>query len=493
MSRKYKNVYTILEKVKKGEIQSYYKDKDGLFGRINFYKKPDLIKPHMHYLDEGRLDAVMQGYLANPTNYQQFIKRYNDQLSKLNVDGTSFIRHVDRAYKKFPEHMIRDVFKMFYNRIEDVEFTERTDKTQSKYKFLEKANNPVAKIMSEKSSLKSAIFARNIMGFYAMKMALAQLISPEDAKDIQKSMDGKDSEFDSDEVCDQIDKMFDDKKSKDAMEEAVNQATKLCKELDKTLDDELQEAMFEGTDDSLSPADITANYVDNISQRLTKIKMSMGSVKEKIKKLLDKSLNYFGSRTETQFESIFDTDNLAGLEDYELLHPKIRKLFIEDVTVKDQKKIGRIDLYVDVSGSMSSECGIKDDIGYQLTKTDFAKAFAAQLLKMDILNNVFKFDDRVTKIRTDIISISLLGASGGTTIDNVIKSIEKNGVNAIVITDAEDRCTMYSDKAFFIGIKGCQFYHFEKDVMEQYSEKEQAVSFDGSRINKINADGYVIN
>jgi hypothetical protein len=32
--KQYKNVYTILEKVKKGEIQSqsYYKDKEGLFG-----------------------------------------------------------------------------------------------------------------------------------------------------------------------------------------------------------------------------------------------------------------------------------------------------------------------------------------------------------------------------------------------------------------------------------------------------------------------------
>ena len=47
--KNYKNVYTILEKVKKGEIKSYYKnDEGGLFGKLNFYKKEDLIKPHMH-------------------------------------------------------------------------------------------------------------------------------------------------------------------------------------------------------------------------------------------------------------------------------------------------------------------------------------------------------------------------------------------------------------------------------------------------------------
>ena len=56
-SKQYKNVYTILEKVKKGEIQSqsYYKDKDGLFGRLNFYKKSDLVKPYIHYIDEGKI------------------------------------------------------------------------------------------------------------------------------------------------------------------------------------------------------------------------------------------------------------------------------------------------------------------------------------------------------------------------------------------------------------------------------------------------------
>jgi hypothetical protein len=44
-SKQYKNVYTILEKVKKGEIQTHYKESQGLFGKLNFYKKADLIKP----------------------------------------------------------------------------------------------------------------------------------------------------------------------------------------------------------------------------------------------------------------------------------------------------------------------------------------------------------------------------------------------------------------------------------------------------------------
>ena len=50
--KQYKNVYTILEKVKKGEIQSYYKEEESLFSKLKFYKKPDLLKPYVHYIDE---------------------------------------------------------------------------------------------------------------------------------------------------------------------------------------------------------------------------------------------------------------------------------------------------------------------------------------------------------------------------------------------------------------------------------------------------------
>ena len=74
--KQYKNVYTILEKVKKGEIQSYYKDDDdGLFGKINFYKKEDLIKPYMHYIDERRVDTIVDAYLDRQENIQEAYRK----------------------------------------------------------------------------------------------------------------------------------------------------------------------------------------------------------------------------------------------------------------------------------------------------------------------------------------------------------------------------------------------------------------------------------
>jgi len=172
MSKQYKNVYTILEKVKKGEISSYYKEKDGLFGKINFYRKPDLVKPHLHYIDEDRLDVIIDTFVKDKENikksYQDFSKSTDykklDEQNKPNFE--TYFQNFQENYRKFPAHLGKDIFKMFYNKIDKLEFEERNDKNFSKYKFLEKANNPVGKIMSENSNLKSAIFARNIINYF---------------------------------------------------------------------------------------------------------------------------------------------------------------------------------------------------------------------------------------------------------------------------------------------------------------------------------------
>jgi hypothetical protein len=56
-------------------------------------------------------------------------------------------------YNRIPRHLIFDVFKIYYSRIEKLEFEERDEKNVCRDKFLEKSNNPVGKIMSEMSNL----------------------------------------------------------------------------------------------------------------------------------------------------------------------------------------------------------------------------------------------------------------------------------------------------------------------------------------------------
>ena len=497
MAKEYKNVYTILEKVKKGEIKSYYKDDEGLFGKINFYKKPDLIKPYLHYIDEWRLESIMDNHMKDGKMIQENYNKFGKTTDFKKIDPAqqpnqqAFYEKFQENYKKFPKHMAKDIFKMYYNPIDKLDFEDRDEKNHTKFKFLEKANNPVGKIMSENSNLKSAIYARNMLAYFITRMTIMDFVDPNASEDIKNGLNGQ-SDFDNDGVDNAMKQMMESTQGKNMLDDAMQKAQELCKEMDNAMDGDVQEQMFESANkpgEDSTASKLSPDYLRQIAARLENVNLSMGSLKEKIKKLLDKSVSYFSSKEQTKYEDLFNSDNIAGLEDYELLHPKLRKIFAEDLQVKDTKKVGKIDIYIDASGSMSSNCGVKNNNGGYISKIDFCKAFAAKLKSMDMLNEIYTFDNRVKKRKNDVISISMMDCGGGTTIDEAVKSIEKNGVNALVITDAEDSCSIYSDKAFFIGVEGANFNYFSASTIEQYSNKGQVVIFDGSQIIKVDAQG----
>ena len=120
---------------------------------------------------------------------------------KPNVD--TFVRRFTENYHALPEHLKYDIFKMYYNRMEKLDFEERTDTNKTRYKFLEKANNPVGKIMTENSSFKSAIFTRNMIMYYLMQLTQLDWLDPDTAEAMRNGLNG-DNEFNQD-VQDDID------------------------------------------------------------------------------------------------------------------------------------------------------------------------------------------------------------------------------------------------------------------------------------------------
>jgi hypothetical protein len=499
MAKQYKNVYTILEKVKKGEIQSHYKNEGGLFGKINFYKKPDLIKPHMHWLDEERIDSIMDYYFSDHKNiedsYQKFAKStgFAKMADDKKPDFGSFVKKVKENYRKFPKHIQKDIFKMFYHRMENLDFEERNDTNHGKFRFLEKANNPVAKIMSEGSNLKSAIFARNIMGAYMTRLTTMDYLDADASEKIKNGMNGQ-SEFDTEGFDDAMKDMMDSQQGKSAMDDAIKKATDLCNQMDNVMDQEVQERMFDQVNEAAGSqaGQLSPDYIKQVAQSLENISLSMGSLKEKLKKLLDKSASYFSSKKKVIHEDLFNSDNVSGLEEFEFLHPKLRKLFAEDIMVKDTKSVGKIDVYIDISGSMSDSCGVTNKDGHRISRIDFCKSMVAKLAEMDMLNDVYVFNNNVKKYKKDPISIAILDTSGGTTINKAVESVHNNGVNAIILTDAEDSCNIYSEKAFFIGLQGARFSHFRNETISEYSKNDQVIIFDGSTIKKVDENGNVM-
>lgn len=498
--KQYKNVYTILEKVKKGEIQgNHYKSQDGgLFGKLNFYKKADLVKPYIHYIDEDKIKHIVERDINSIESVKEYYGRFakSSAFGKIQEDQKpdlqKFHQKLRENYDKFPKHLKYDIQKMYYHKIDKLEFEQRTDNNRTRYKFLEKANNPVGKIMSEGSNLKSAVFTKQMMLYYMMQMTMMEYIDPDAHQQMQNGLGGgPDSEFNNDDVDQAMDKMMNNQLSKNMLDKAMQDAQDTCKMMDEHLDKDVQDKMFEeayrggsnGEAGKLSP-----EYFRQVAARLESIKLSMGPLKEKLQKLLDKSAAFFSARKIVTYDDFLNSQDVAGLDEYELLHPKLRKIFLEDVMIKEHKYVGKIDIYIDVSGSMSSGCGVKNNEGNQISKLDFAKSMIAKLKQLDMLNDVYLFDTRVRKYKNDLISISMIDCGGGTTIDAAISSIEKVGNNALVITDAEDTCSYHSDKAFFIGVEGARFNSFH----QAYMERNQCVVFDGTSVRRVDMHGNAV-
>jgi hypothetical protein len=247
-----------------------------------------------------------------------------------------------------------------------------------------------------------------------------------------------------------------------------------------------------GTDlhELLSKTDKTV--LNEISNELKKIRLNMTRVKQSIKKLLDRSLSYFSAAEEQKFEHFFDAESIDGLQDFEFLHPKIRNLFIDDLLVREFKKAGKIDVYIDISTSMREPSGLFDDEGRIITKAAFSKAILVKLKEMDMLNDLFVFNHYVEPKSNSLIDILSIRIYGATDINTVLKSIEKTGRNSLIITDAEDRCDIYDERAFFLGVYGAQFSCFEEHTAKQYALKNQWCVFDGKRVYNVNANGFPI-
>jgi hypothetical protein len=278
-------------------------------------------------------------------------------------------------------------------------------------------------------------------------------------------------------------------------EEIVDEAKEVMSSMGKIMNEEEIQNVWESFAENFS-GDIweelnktDKGYLDGIYDELKKIQVNMTGVKQTIKKLLDKSVSYFSARETPYFEPLFDADSLSGLQDYELLHPKIRKIFADDVMVKNTRKAGKIDVYVDISDSMNMASGLVDDSRKKITKAAFAKAILLKLKELDMLDELYVFENTVRKKGNSVIDVLSVGGHGGTSIDNVLKKIKKTGKNSLIITDAQDYCGIYDERAYFLGVYGAEFNRFSEEVRKLYAKNDQWCIFDGNRIYKVNVNG----
>lgn len=600
MAKIFKNVHTILEKVRNGELEN--KTSSPLYSNLQYYKRKDIITPYLHSLDESALHKAVDHFMAEGASHNDIrmillcdrSNQFNNggQYPTLNQD--ILIQDMLNIWKKFPRELVGDIFNLNFQDIQKLSFETRSLVNRVRYQIIEKANLNTSKVTTRYSHVKSMLFTRSIIQYYIMMLAILKQtnedeynkvmdnlkqankpgsaqnggsgkssssatgagdgtatstpISPDDdplplnktivpfATGVDPDMDSAD-EFEDDDMdtdedpaddeaphevtstenhnpnmtdgvagkgtnvtkdlhtqLENIMTTFDESPvAQQMLESVLNEAKVTSERLTAILTDNEMDELWEGLNGKYKESELACNkmnsgYLSGIEQTLRSVNMNLNGIKASIQKLLDKSLSYFSAKEIPYYENLFDTGNVGGFQDFELFHPILRKLSVEDMNVKETRKAGKIDIYVDCSGSMSSSCGIKDENGRYMTRLLFAKAFVYKMKQMNLLNNVFSFQSTVKFEGNKLMDILSMSEGGCTSFHSVIRSIEKMGRNAIIITDAEDRCEHYTEKAFFIGTLGAQYRDFHRD----YLKNKQTVIFDGFKIHHVDMNGNII-
>lgn len=494
MNYRYPSTKQILDKVKKGELEQ--SDSPKIFSNLRISDKKELVEPYLHFIDERALKSSVGNYIGNEMNNREAImlaKRFNKKLNK-----EALPHDIQQVWMKFPKSLVNDIFNIYYNDVENLTFKPRTTENKYNYQLLEKASDPVIKVLTNKHNIRSMVFTRSLVQYYVIMLAMLMQDDYEAFKEMSNQLDGKGSDGtgesesgkSNEEILNDLKERFNGSMpgSKAILENLMESAKDAVNNISNIMSDEEQEGLWE----DLASNDIkefnkafnltNPRALKHIQEELDNIQMNMNNVNSSIKKLLNNSLSYFSPKVETTYENILEANNLDGLEDWVLLHPKLRKVFIQDIDVKETKKVGKINIYIDVSGSMTSACGVEDKNGKYISKQIFSKAFAYKMRQMNLLNDVYSFQSSVKAEGNNLHDILTITGGGGTDINKVVLHVHSIEKNAIVITDAEDYCNKYSPYVFFIGVKGARFNTFTPGVLKQYKENNQIILFDGKNV-----------
>lgn len=294
---------------------------------------------------------------------------------------------------------------------------------------------------------------------------------------------GKGSQTDySQEAADQMDKdlkkMVDDLNSKQSQKELEQAFKQAEQKLEK-----LKEIGVDIDNDEETPEEEkreiirNLNNLDGIRSSLSRLATSKEKVLKAVEKILNGTTNYFSQKCIRTDVELFEADQLLDINGIELLHPFFKKSRLFDLSVTERKYIGKFDLYIDCSGSMSSGCGGDLD---RVARIDLAKSLAMQMKELGILGDLYEFEDRPKKIQNTDMSILMMAARGGTNIEYVIQNILKTGNNSVVLSDGESHITSYTHKAFFIGV-GTDFHYFKayEGAGQKFVEEGQCVHYTG--------------
>lgn len=440
------------------------------------------------YEEEGRFLKKIRKEVILPgvTPYEEY------RLGKIH----NYIKEKTGEESTVPQHMINDIYSMYVNK--DIQKKKKTKYNAIKRKVIDKTYNSLTKMVANDSVLFSQIVAKEL----ALYLQKVQNMIEEETKDDQgnkSGIPGFDEEGDDEGEGEDGDGQSNNDgsgqnkpgsgkgSSKKSMEQKVDDIlNKTQKDLDnamKNAEKEIKEIEdLLGKDASKELSDASPTFMDDfnkLKELLKRVSFNKDSIKTVLMKILNKSQNYFSKNSILVEESLFDADELEDLFGLEHLHPIFRNTGILEVGNEGRLYTGKIDLYLDCSGSMSSS---ETFDGKSISMKDLVKGIAIILYRMNMIDKLYFFDDKIYEIKNiNEFTILSFEKSGGTNFNNVVNQVNGNKRNSVVITDGDDSCAVYSKNVFWIGIGGTRFQR--NDEFNTYRALRQCVTYNRNSTN----------
>lgn len=435
------SINTQLKKLQRGGYTSLAKSKYFNFKSI---LTKEMVSPSLHRFDYNNLVIDIKKNIERSIEY----KNTNDW---------------EQKEFKVPHHYIHDIKSMYLNPANILEYQNpSTESKKTKFKILQNMYNSLYKSFTEDNDLYSDVITSEITAY--LQWHVFNKFTKEERDQLEKNQGDNDDSSGGNKTesvkNSNLDKKLEGivKNTNKELSEALDRASETIQEMKE---------LGIGSDNSLgTSSNINKSMIKKIVERLRK--EDNNRLKKLFKVILDNSKNYFTSKVIYDDESIFDSDIIEDIENIEYLHPAFKKAHLMDITCRTPRSVGKVDIYIDCSGSM----------GKLLIE---AKIIALKLIKMNYAHDVYYFNNYVHKPKQDFNSILIFNKGGGTNFNKVLLSIKNSKRNSVVITDGQSGCQEYDEKTFFIGVGGANFRYFNRnDISSKFLKNKQCIKVDNS-------------
>ena len=385
----------------------------------------------------------------------------------------------EEVESKVPQHLIDDIYSMFVN--ENFKRKETSSGNTVKQKILDRVYNTFTKDITKNSPLFSNIVTTELAKYLQKVYENEDLPEEDDSnpgsgESGEEGNSGQSGQGEGEEEGNQsgstgseagksngqgghgdidtnqqaknnkTEEVLD--KSEQELEDAMKKAMKKIKDLEDNLGKENLKDLANNEPDFL-------DNMDNIKEALKRVSFNRESIRTVLAKILNKSQTYFSKNFYTKEESIFESEDFDNLFGLEFLNPIFRNAEIMNIGNESKVYTGKIDLYLDCSGSMTDSENFE---GQSIRMLDLVKGIAMVLFRMGMIDRLYFFDNDIYEIeRVNEYTILSFDRIGGTDFNKVVRQCTSNGRNSVVITDGEDYCQDYAKNVFWCGIGGTTF------------------------------------